>query len=118
MFERALALFPEHGRSLLGLAAALDRLDLRAEKADAIERATRATRDLDAGGRVSEAAMTSAFLHIVCGRPDEALRMLEQLLTGPPSFAGWTIPVEPLFAELRAALEFQSIATRLSSRAS
>ncbi len=79
MFGRALDAFPDHARSLLGVAAACHRMGLTAERDAAVEHATRAVGELRAGGRPAEAAMAGAMLHVVCARPLEATSLLERL---------------------------------------
>jgi hypothetical protein len=62
--------------------------------------------------------MVTAFVHVISGRRPEAIATLDSLLSeAPPGFAGWTIPVEPLFAVLRNDQGFQSVLTRLVDRA-
>jgi hypothetical protein len=51
-------------------------------------------------------------------REDTAVNCLQTLLDRPEmSFTGWTIPVEPLFHELRDRPAFQPILGRLAERA-
>ena len=118
MFRRALELFPEHARSLVGLGAALGADGNRAAAADAFARATAAIEALRRGGRGSEASLAEAFLHSANGRPQEAIRALHVLLqpAGLP-FTGWTIPIEPLLEPLRELPEFRSILVALAERA-
>ncbi len=117
MFTRALELFPDHARSLLGLAAAYRRAGMTSQADAAVEHATRAVGELRTSGRTVEAIMATAFCHIVCERPVEATRTLEQMLmAAPPGFAGWTIPIEPLFAALGAEPSFQAVLRRLAER--
>ena len=119
MFTRALDTFPDHARSLLGLADAFHRVGLTSQRDAAIQHATRAAADLRSNGRVGEAAMASAFCHVVSERPAEAVQTLEQLLVAaPPGFVGWTIPIEPFFTALRPNLSFQAVLRRLADRAS
>ena len=118
MFTRALEAFPDHARSLLGLAAVHHRTGLTAQRDAGVDHATRAISELRTGGRLAEAVMATAFCHVVSGRPAEATRVLDQLLAGaPPGFAGWTIPIEPFFKVLRAEPSFQAVLSRLSERA-
>ena len=118
MFSRALELFPEHARSLVGLGAALAASgDTR--KADAaFKHAENAIDALRRGGRGSEAALSEAFMHAVCGRHDEAIGSLKRLVDRPElPFTGWTIPIEPLFAPLRQRADFQGILATLAQHA-
>jgi DNA-binding winged helix-turn-helix (wHTH) protein/tetratricopeptide (TPR) repeat protein len=118
MFSRALELFPEHARSLVGLGAALAASgDTR--KADAaFKHAANAIDALRRGGRGSEATLAEAFMHAVCGRHDEAIGSLKRLVDRPElPFTGWTIPIEPLFAPLRQRADFQGILATLAQHA-
>jgi tetratricopeptide (TPR) repeat protein len=117
-FRKALALFPEHARSLVGLGAALTAGGKRAAAADAFARAATAIEALRLGGRTSEAGLAEAFLHTLHSRVPEALEGLQVLLepSGVP-FTGWTIPIEPLLEPLRTLPEFRRILTALADRA-
>lgn len=118
MFARALDVFPNHARSLLGLATACHRAGLTHEVDAGIDQAARAVGELHSGNRTAEAVIAGAFCHIVGGRPHEAIGALEQLLAkAPPGFVGWTIPIEPFFAALRSHVPFQMILSRLAERA-
>ncbi|HEY2942273.1 MAG TPA: winged helix-turn-helix domain-containing protein [Vicinamibacteria bacterium] len=118
MFERALELYPEHARSLVGLGAALAAQgDQRAAEA-AFKRASSASDALRRGGRRSEATLAEAFQHTVQGRPADAMDALRRLVERPElPFAGWTIPVEPLFTPHHKLPAFQAITARLAENA-
>jgi DNA-binding winged helix-turn-helix (wHTH) protein/tetratricopeptide (TPR) repeat protein len=118
MFRKALELFPEHARSLVGLGAALAASgDKRAADA-AYKHAARAIDALRQGGRASEATIAGAFMHAVCGRADEAIGSLKRLVDRPElPFTGWTIPIEPLFAGLRQRADFQGLLATLARHA-
>jgi DNA-binding winged helix-turn-helix (wHTH) protein/tetratricopeptide (TPR) repeat protein len=118
MFRKALELYPEHARSLVGLGAALAAAGNQSKAADAFARASVAIEALRRGGRASEATLAEAFLHGVNGRTDQALEATRLLLqpTGLP-FTGWTIPIEPLFDSLRNTAEFRAILAALADRA-
>ena len=59
----------------------------------------RAIDSLRRGGRISEATLAEAFMQAVQGKPDDAIGVLKRLVDRPEMpFAGWTIPIEPLFA--------------------
>jgi DNA-binding winged helix-turn-helix (wHTH) protein/tetratricopeptide (TPR) repeat protein len=118
MFRKALELFPEHARSLVGLGAALAASgDKRAADA-AFKHATGAIDALRQGGRGSEATIAGAFMHAVCGRSEEAIASLKRLVDRPElPFTGWTIPIEPLFASLRQRADFQGVLATLARHA-
>jgi DNA-binding winged helix-turn-helix (wHTH) protein/tetratricopeptide (TPR) repeat protein len=118
MFRKALELFPEHARSLVGLGAALTASgDPRAAEA-AFSHATRAIDALRQGGRGSEATLAEAFMHAVRGHGDDAVGLLKRLVDRPElPFTGWTIPIEPLFAPLRQRADFQGVLATLARHA-
>jgi DNA-binding winged helix-turn-helix (wHTH) protein/tetratricopeptide (TPR) repeat protein len=117
-FRKALELFPEHARSLVGLGAALA-ADGEAVAADsAFARASASIDALRRGSRSSEAALVEAFHHAVRGKQDDAIASLQRLLDkADMPFIGWTIPVEPLLERLRGTPAFQGILARLAERA-
>ena len=118
MFRRALELFPDHARSLVGLGAALAGTgDKRAADA-AFTHATTAIDGLRQGGRTSEATLAEAFMHAVRGRGDEAVGVLKRLVNRPElPFTGWTLPIEPLVASLRQRADFQGVLATLARHA-
>jgi DNA-binding winged helix-turn-helix (wHTH) protein/tetratricopeptide (TPR) repeat protein len=118
LFRRALELYPEHARSLVGLGAAhTAHGDQRAAGA-AFKRATSAIDALRRGGRNSEAALAGAFQDAVCGRHAQACEALKRLVDRPElPFTGWTIPIEPLFAPLRKTPAFKGVLVTLAQHA-
>jgi adenylate cyclase len=118
MFGRALELFPEHARSLVGLGAALEAARDKARAADAFRHANAATEALRRGGRGSEATLAEALLHSAARRTDDALECLRSLLDkGDMPFTGWTMPIEPLFEPLRNLPAFKGLLGMLAERA-
>ncbi len=118
MFKRALELFPEHARSLVGLAAALTACRDHEGARAAFDHAGQAIQALRRGGRTREATMAEAFLHVVQGRADEAILALKRLIEKPElPFSGWTAPIEPLFAPLRERSDFGEILKILAHNA-
>jgi tetratricopeptide (TPR) repeat protein len=117
-FTQALALFPDHARSLVGLGAALKAGRKPKDAAIAFEKAQTAIDSLRRGGRSTEATLAHAFLHSTTDRPAEALQCLRTLLDKPdPPFSGWTIPIEPLLRPLHPQPGFQEILRSLAARA-
>ena len=117
-FRKALELFPEHARSLVGLGAALagDGETVAADAAFA--RASQAIEALRRGGRSTEAAMADAIHHAVRGKPEDAVTVLDRLLDRAElSFAGWSVPIEPFLAPLKGAAGFQAVLAKLAERA-
>jgi DNA-binding winged helix-turn-helix (wHTH) protein/tetratricopeptide (TPR) repeat protein len=118
MFRRALELFPEHARSLVGLGAALKKAGDQPGSEAAFARASTAIDGLRRGGRGSEATLADAFLHSVSGRNGKSVECLRTLLERAElPFTGWTIPIEPLLDGVRETPEFARILTLLAERA-
>jgi len=118
MFEQALTRFPQHARSLIGLAEAARRADQPARANDLFVRAEQAIEELKRGGRPTESAMARAYAHVAGGRPADAIAVLTRLLDQAPSgSAGWTLPVEPWFGPLRQMPDGRAILGKLASRA-
>lgn len=117
-FERALALFPGHARSHIGVAAAGSAEGRRADAQAALQAAEGSMAELDRAGKRTELPLLAAMAAVVRGRHTDALAALDRLLAeSPPGYPGWTIPIEPLFEPLRAQPEFGAILARLAARA-
>jgi tetratricopeptide (TPR) repeat protein len=117
-FGRALELFPEHARSLVGLGGALAAARDTAGANAAFNRTTAAIEALRRGGRSSEATLAEAMLHAVRGDTGRALESLTMLLDRPDMpFSGWTIPIEPLLETVRKHPDFDRVGERLAERA-
>ena len=118
LFQRALELYPEHARSLVGLGVALAGARKRKDADAVFARADAAIVALRKGGRSSEATIAQAFLNTSTGRNTEAIDCLRNLLEKAElPFTGWTIPVEPLLEPLRPQRAFQEILQALAARA-
>lgn len=118
MFTRALELFPEHARSLVGLGFALATGGDAGAATAAFTHAARAIDSLRRGGRTSEATIAEAFMHRVQGRADDAIGLLKRLVERPEiPFAGWTIPIEPLLAPLGQRADFKEVLAALAQNA-
>lgn len=116
-FRQALQLYPDHARSLVGLGAALATGGDPAASGRAFAQASAAIQGLRRGGRTSEALIAEAFQHTVSGRPEQAVASLRELLAQAElPFTGWTIPIEPLFDELRERSDFKDVVAALAQR--
>ena len=117
-FRRALELFPDHAKSLVGLGAALAADGDVSGAEAAFAKAVAAIDALRKGGRMGEATLAEALHHAVRGREDAAIACLQTLFDrAETAFSGWTIPVEPLLHDLRAKPAFHPTLTRLAERA-
>ena len=117
-FRRALALFPDHARSLVGLGAALEVAGDRSGSDEAFARAEACISALRQGGRGSEATLTQALHYAARGEEEAALHQLLELLDHPElPFTGWTIPIEPLLDRVRQLKGYRPIGERLAERA-
>jgi DNA-binding winged helix-turn-helix (wHTH) protein/tetratricopeptide (TPR) repeat protein len=118
MFGRALEHYPDHARSLVGLAAALDQSGDSSAAQAPLNRAATAIDALRRGGRASEARLVESFVAAVKGDEDAALAALNRLLDEAElPFTGWTIPIEPLLKPLRGTPGFRALLKRLAERA-
>ena len=119
MFEKALAIFPDHARSLFGLADVRQRQRRTGESQSAMQRGLAAIELLRESKRPVEAATAMALHHAVSGQADQAASVLEEMLSSaPPGFAGWSIPVDPALLPIESEPPFRQVLSPLASRAS
>jgi tetratricopeptide (TPR) repeat protein len=117
-FERALELYPEHAPTHLAVAVAHQGLGRSRSVADAALVRTDAALSVLARSRPVKAAMVRAARLAAAGQPSDASRVLLNMLKdAPPGFAGWTIPVEPLFRDLVHEPSFAVVRKVLAERA-
>lgn len=118
MFRRALDLFPDHARTLVGLGAGLTATGDEAGAVAAFAHAAAAIEGLRLGGRAAEASTAEALHHAVSGRHEAAVEALRlSLERSELQFTGWTIPIEPLLEPLHPLASFQSLLATLADRA-
>jgi len=119
MFSKAISIYPDHARSLVGLAAARLAQSRPPAAREALSHARQAIEVLKASGRTTEALMASAFWHIVSSRQEDGVAALSKLLNdATPGFAGWTMPIEPLLIPVRSTSAYEAVLRRLGDRAS
>ena len=117
-FEQALALYPAHARSHIGIAACWFGAGRKSDAHASLGRAETSIAELDRTGRHLEAVQLKAMVAVIRGRPTDAVAFLDRLLTeAPAGFPGWTIPIEPIFKSLQAQPEFGILLSRLADRA-
>jgi DNA-binding winged helix-turn-helix (wHTH) protein len=118
MFQRALELSDDQTRARLGLTQALLGLNAAAEANRELARVHGQIADLQRANCPVDAAIMRAGELVVRGRLDDAIQTLSRLLADtPPGSAGWSIPIEPLFAPLRRLPAFETLLATLSARA-
>jgi len=116
-FHAALSYVDGHPRALLGLSIARGRQQKpdAARYRDEARLVIASTRRPD---RVLETSYASAFEAVADGRPSDAINALSTLLDSvPPSFVGWTFPIEAMFLGLRGEAGFQQVLAKLAERA-
>ena len=117
-FDRGLKHFPDHPRSLVGLATACDSVGAADRATTTRAHARKAIDDLRAAGRTTEAAISMAAWHVAGNEHDEAIDVLRRLLTdASPGSAGWIIPIEPALRPLRQHASAGELARKLADRA-
>lgn len=113
----ALALSPDHARSLVALAVLLRAAGQHVEADLVAARSASALAALRASGRTAEALLCAATEAAL--RDDDAavLEAVARLLEERRGHAGWTLPIEPWLQHLRGQPEFDAVLARLRERA-
>ena len=116
-FERALALYPHHAQSNLGLAVALDACGSAASARAARTRAMSAV-DVLVATRPFEAAAARAAILAADGDVAQAADVLGgSLEMAPRGFALWSLPIDPQLTQVIKTQELTPVLTRLAERA-
>lgn len=116
-FEQALALYPEHAQSHLGLGLAARACGLL-DRAETTSRTLAAIVERLDEGRPIEAGLVRSQILATEGRSGEAGAALCRVLeSAPPGFAGWTIPIDPFLAQVHGTKAFADVRGRLAQRA-
>lgn len=107
-FRDALTLYPDHPLALIGDAVATGGSFARAE---AVIAGMTATKPVQAG-------IARAALRATQGDAVDAAAALDGVLTAaPPGFAGWQVPVLPMFREVAETTVIRAVLDRLAERA-
>jgi DNA-binding winged helix-turn-helix (wHTH) protein/Tfp pilus assembly protein PilF len=116
-YRRALARYPDHAPSHLGLSMALRALGAADAAAAARGRAAAAAAALKEARPIEAALVQGQALAADGEREAAAAALCEALDRAPAGFAGWTLPIEPLLAQLTDNEAFTPVAARLADRA-
>lgn len=117
-FRHALEYLPGLGRASLGLAVACERMGDHRGAAAARGDLREATAQRKQTQRSTGAMQLEACTAAVDGDAQKALATLSEMTAlEPPSFIGWTIPIDPSFETLRQEPGFISLIGRLAERA-
>ena len=116
-FEQALRLNPDHAPSYLGLLRVARATGAR-DREESITGKLREIVTTLQTGRPVKATLVGSQILVANGRFDEASAALCSLLdAAPPGHAGWTLPIEPFFAEALQSEAFAAVTSRLADRA-
>jgi len=116
-FERALQRYPDHAPSQIGLMLALRAAGSRERAADIGRRLPVLLEKLRLA-RPIEAALVESQMLAADGQAEAAGAILCRLLeSAAPGFAGWTMAIDPLLADLQGTPAFTTARARLAERA-
>jgi tetratricopeptide (TPR) repeat protein len=115
--QRALEIYPDYPQTHLALARAYRQLGASEKERRELARVDAAI-GVVARTKPIEAAMVRAMRLAAAREHEQAAAALERMLAdAPPGFAGWTIPLEPLFSELHEDRRFAAVLKSLAARA-
>ncbi len=117
-FQQSLAIDAEQVRPHIGLIQVARVRGQTGQSSEEHALAERAVTHLHRGGRAVEALIMEAALHVVESHQSRALATLVRVFEEAAPWAGWSIPIDPLFSSLRPLPEYESISRTLASRAS
>ena len=116
-FQQALALYPNHAQSHLGLSMALQATGAHRAAGEALQK-VRAALDTLSAARPVEASLVRSHLLALEGQAAEASAIVCTMLNdAPPGFAAWTLPIEPLLIRSAGADAFAPALAKLAQRA-
>jgi DNA-binding winged helix-turn-helix (wHTH) protein len=115
--QRVLELYPAWSPGHLALVQTCRALGDRAGAEEALASADIAVRTLE-GRQPIEGAIARAQFLTTQGQLDDAIEALARLLKeAPPGFAGWSLPIDPLFTPLHTRPGFPRVLKLLADRA-
>ncbi len=117
-FRDAEAAIDRHARALIGQALSAARLGRKAEANRLWVRVETIPAELAATSRPHLGRLVQALVHAAHGRQADSVAALQALLDHlPPCYLGWTLPLEPLLADLRRGGALEPVLSRLGERA-
>ncbi|HUL71795.1 MAG TPA: winged helix-turn-helix domain-containing protein [Vicinamibacterales bacterium] len=117
-FQAARLHVEEYPRAWLGEAVALAGHGDATGADQARRRARAGVERFERTGRIHDALYAAACAAAAEGNYSNTLARLDQLLgSSPPSYLGWTIPIEPFFRPLHGLPGFATVIDRLADRA-
>jgi len=117
-FRQSLATADEQVRPHIGLALVARSRGHLDEAARERESARRGVALMQRGGRSSEAIIVEAGLQALDDEPTKACETLDRVFNGPALSAGWSVPIDPLFASIRRLPAYGRLERTLALRAS
>jgi tetratricopeptide (TPR) repeat protein len=116
-FQRALAIFPGHAQSNLGLALGLRAAGSQGPAETAWRNVHAVLETLGASRPIEGAIVRSQVLAAEGDTRNAGLALCTLLKDAPAGFAAWTLPVEPFLQQLAGTREFTAALARLAERA-
>jgi DNA-binding winged helix-turn-helix (wHTH) protein len=117
-FMESLAVDGEQVRPHIGLAQVAQARGHTAESVGHRESSRRGVLRLERAGRSIEAVQMEAAVQLADDQPAMACETLNRLFSGSTPSAGWSIPIDPLFASVRRVTSYERVERMVEQRAS
>jgi hypothetical protein len=115
-FRDALAIYPQHPQSLVGVAVAQHATGLHAEAGDTLRQAHGVLDALEKTRPIETALVRTQALAVDGKAAGAGALLCAALLDAPPGFAAWTAPIEP-FLQMADSTTFAVASDQLLTRA-